>query len=315
MGEMLVSRGHRTNTQDHRNRLDRRRLRLAILIPPGTSFDAAETPLRAADLSPTSRRLEVTRCGLRAPTAQCGRPPDGVAGFSDRGGQQGRRVVEGHLDESRKFGKHRGGSDRSYRSDQAGRPHSGRKQVRAGASPARVEKTSLTDRQSFHENSPVVLRATSNLMSGVAAYFQCLYAIPSFRNAVLSYSPPPRAQVDFADYRDYWKGDSSSAAGISSLGMPIPVGGEQESRETRKFAVCRSPLTYSGLFFFFFFFFRVSLNRPPAPCRSHRFAAPLCAHARDASVFLAHDRSRPRVRDPRERFSADRRRLGLQDHG
>ena len=86
-------------------------------------------------------------------------------------------------------------------------------------------------------------------MSGVVAYFQCLYAIPSFRNAVLSYSPPPRAQVDFADYRDYWKGDSSSAAGISSLGMPIPVGGEQESRETRKFAVCR-PLD-SGLFSFF----------------------------------------------------------------
>ncbi|GAA5956870.1 hypothetical protein JCM8115_003847 [Rhodotorula mucilaginosa] len=88
-------------------------------------------------------------------------------------------------------------------------------------------------------NSPVVLRATSNLMSGVAAYFQCLYAIPSFRNAVLSYSPPPRAQVDFADYRDYWKGDCSSSAGISSLGLPIPVGGEQESRETRLIALQR----------------------------------------------------------------------------
>ncbi|GAA5990371.1 hypothetical protein JCM10908_007340 [Rhodotorula pacifica] len=87
-------------------------------------------------------------------------------------------------------------------------------------------------------NSPVILRATSNLMSGLSSYFQCLYALPSFRNAVLAYSAPPRAQVDFADYRDYWKGDSSAAA-ISSLGLPIPVGGEKEARETRLIALQR----------------------------------------------------------------------------
>ena len=150
---MLVSRGDRTDTQDHRNRLDRRRLRLAILILPRASFDAAETPLRATDLSPSTHRLENPRCCLRAPAAQCGRPPDGVAGFADRGGQQGRRVVESHLDESREFGQHRGGSDRSCRGDQAGGPHPRRKQVR-GVSGRSRGHDEVTDGTSLRQTAP-----------------------------------------------------------------------------------------------------------------------------------------------------------------
>ncbi|BGP58028.1 hypothetical protein JCM8202v2_005685 [Rhodotorula sphaerocarpa] len=84
-------------------------------------------------------------------------------------------------------------------------------------------------------NSPVVLRSTSNFMSGLAAYFECLYAVPSFRRAILAYTPPPRAQLDFADYRDYWKGDSA----ISNVGLPLPVGGEKENRENRLIALQR----------------------------------------------------------------------------
>lgn len=69
-------------------------------------------------------------------------------------------------------------------------------------------------------------------MSGLASYLQALYAVPSIRNAILSYRLPDHRQQEglaTADYVDYWKGD----AGISSLGMPIPVGGEQENRFTR----------------------------------------------------------------------------------
>lgn len=86
-----------------------------------------------------------------------------------------------------------------------------------------------SDNREICLHSPVVLRSTSNFMSGLAAYFECLYAVPSFRRAILAYTPPPRAQLDFADYRDYWKGDSA----ISNVGLPLPVGGEKENRENR----------------------------------------------------------------------------------
>ncbi|PRQ71050.1 Proteophosphoglycan ppg4 [Rhodotorula toruloides] len=87
-------------------------------------------------------------------------------------------------------------------------------------------------------NSPPVLRATSAFMSGLAAFLQALYAVPSFRNGILSYRLPENRQHDglaVADFKDYWKGD----AGISSLGMPIPVDGEQENRFTRLVALQR----------------------------------------------------------------------------
>ncbi|KAJ8291956.1 hypothetical protein OF846_004739 [Rhodotorula toruloides] len=87
-------------------------------------------------------------------------------------------------------------------------------------------------------NSPPVLRATSAFMSGLAAFLQALYAVPSFRNAILSYRLPENRQHEglaVADFKDYWKGD----AGISSLGMPIPVDGEQENRFTRLVALQR----------------------------------------------------------------------------
>ncbi|GAA5862083.1 hypothetical protein JCM3774_006167 [Rhodotorula dairenensis] len=87
-------------------------------------------------------------------------------------------------------------------------------------------------------NSPVVLRAKSNLMSGLSSYFQCLYAIPSFRNAVLAYSPPPRAQVDFADYHHYWQGDDSSWV-LAGVRAPTPADSEKEKRELRLIALQR----------------------------------------------------------------------------
>ncbi|BGP27466.1 programmed cell death protein 2 [Rhodotorula toruloides] len=100
-----------------------------------------------------------------------------------------------------------------------------------------VEKINPEDR--IREgNSPPVLRATSAFMSGLASYLQALYAVPSFRNTILSWRLPENRQNEglaAADFKDYWKGD----AGISSLGMPIPVGGEQDNRFTRLVALQR----------------------------------------------------------------------------
>lgn len=78
-------------------------------------------------------------------------------------------------------------------------------------------------------------------MSGLSSYFQCLYAIPSFRTAVFAYSPPPRAQVDFAEYQGYWKGDDS-ATGLADMRFPIPADSEKEKRELRESSV-REKLT------------------------------------------------------------------------
>lgn len=102
----------------------------------------------------------------------------------------------------------------------------------------RGKKTDELTRTPGLISSPVILRSTSNFTSGLSSYLQCLYAVPSFRNAILEYAAPLRARVDFPDYRDYWKGDSLAAAadGIGGLGMPIPVGGEKESRENREFS-------------------------------------------------------------------------------
>ncbi|BGP51410.1 hypothetical protein JCM10450v2_007352 [Rhodotorula kratochvilovae] len=83
--------------------------------------------------------------------------------------------------------------------------------------------------------TPTVLRAASNLMSGLSAFLQCLYAVPSFRNAILSYRAPENHALASEDFKDYWRGDG----GVASIGLPIPVDQERESRELRLIALQR----------------------------------------------------------------------------
>ncbi|GJN93790.1 hypothetical protein Rhopal_006848-T1 [Rhodotorula paludigena] len=84
--------------------------------------------------------------------------------------------------------------------------------------------------------TPTVLRATSNLMSSLAAYFQCLYAIPTYRQAILSYRAPQGHPLHAEEFKDYWKGD----AGLSVLGLPMGVGDDnREKREYRLIALQR----------------------------------------------------------------------------
>ncbi|GAA6055021.1 hypothetical protein JCM3770_006698 [Rhodotorula araucariae] len=83
--------------------------------------------------------------------------------------------------------------------------------------------------------TPAVLRAASNLMSGLAAFLQCLYAVPSFRNAILAYRAPENHALASEDFKDYWRGDG----GVAAIGLPIPVDQERESRELRLIALQR----------------------------------------------------------------------------
>ncbi|GAA6014555.1 hypothetical protein JCM10207_001643 [Rhodosporidiobolus poonsookiae] len=78
---------------------------------------------------------------------------------------------------------------------------------------------------------PPILRSTSAFQSGLAAYLQALFALPSWRAAILSYRTPDRALLSRDDYTDYWRGDGG-------LGMPMPAG-EQEAREDRLIALQR----------------------------------------------------------------------------
>lgn len=84
--------------------------------------------------------------------------------------------------------------------------------------------TLLTVYQSFF-TSPPTLRSTSAHQSGLAAYLQCLFAVPTWRNAILSYRTPDRATLTGDDYKDYWRGDGG-------LAWPMPLG-ETEARENR----------------------------------------------------------------------------------
>lgn len=66
-------------------------------------------------------------------------------------------------------------------------------------------------------------------MSSLAAYFQCLYAIPTYRQAILSYRAPQGHPLHAEEFKDYWKGD----AGLSVLGLPMGVG--DDNREKREY--------------------------------------------------------------------------------
>ncbi|GAA5891598.1 hypothetical protein JCM8208_007334 [Rhodotorula glutinis] len=83
--------------------------------------------------------------------------------------------------------------------------------------------------------TPTILRASSNLMSGLSAFLQCLYAVPSFRQAILSYRAPSDHALATDDFKDYWRGDG----GASHIGLPMPVDENRESRELRLIALQR----------------------------------------------------------------------------
>ncbi|GAA5888397.1 hypothetical protein JCM6882_008605 [Rhodosporidiobolus microsporus] len=79
---------------------------------------------------------------------------------------------------------------------------------------------------------PPTLRSISALQSGFTAYLQSLYALPTWRNAILSYRTPDRSVLSGDDFKDYWRGDGGT------LGMPMALG-EAEERENRLIALQR----------------------------------------------------------------------------
>ncbi|GAA5980943.1 hypothetical protein JCM11641_005493 [Rhodosporidiobolus odoratus] len=81
---------------------------------------------------------------------------------------------------------------------------------------------------------PPVLRSASPHQSGLSAYLQSLYALPTWRNAILSYRTPERSVSSGDDYKDYWRGD-----GGMGLGLPMAARGEAEERENRLIALQR----------------------------------------------------------------------------
>ncbi|BGP19873.1 hypothetical protein JCM10213v2_008004 [Rhodosporidiobolus nylandii] len=89
------------------------------------------------------------------------------------------------------------------------------------------------DRVREDMTAPPILRALSPLQSGLSSYLSCLFALPSWRHAVLSWRTPDRARLSGDDYKDYWRGD-----GGAGLGMPLPVG-DAEARENRLIALQR----------------------------------------------------------------------------
>ncbi|GAA5861960.1 hypothetical protein JCM8547_001539 [Rhodosporidiobolus lusitaniae] len=87
---------------------------------------------------------------------------------------------------------------------------------------------------------PPTLRSLSPLQSSLSSYFQSLYALPSWRTAVLSWRAPTKTVYDpNATYEDCWRGDGGAAAG--GLGMPMMLEGreEREQREMRLIALQR----------------------------------------------------------------------------
>lgn len=147
-----------------------------------------------------------------------------------------------------------------------------------------------------------MLRAASNLMSGLSAFLQCLYAVPSFRQAILSYRAPQNHALASEDFKDYWRGDG----GVGSIGLPMPVDEDRESRELR--ASCAPGFLFPA---------RALTVCSPARARdrSHRPAAPLRTHDRDAPLVRARDRGRARLQPARERVCPAGRRLDAQAAG
>ncbi|KAK4704293.1 hypothetical protein P7C70_g1916, partial [Phenoliferia sp. Uapishka_3] len=81
----------------------------------------------------------------------------------------------------------------------------------------------MAEKRLRQPDQPVVLRTTSVHLSLLAAYFQCVYAIPSYRHAILSFRPSEDQLPNYLNtldvnlnglaellYRDYWKGKSPS---------------------------------------------------------------------------------------------------------
>ncbi|GAA5963445.1 hypothetical protein JCM21900_004646 [Sporobolomyces salmonicolor] len=96
-----------------------------------------------------------------------------------------------------------------------------------------VEGIAPQDRIREDLETPTVLRATSNLMSGLSAYLQCLYAVPTWRNAILGYRTPARAVNEADDFEGTWKGEHGALGG-GLFGV-----GDTEAREDRLVALQR----------------------------------------------------------------------------
>ncbi|GAA6062743.1 hypothetical protein JCM10212_000383 [Sporobolomyces blumeae] len=112
-----------------------------------------------------------------------------------------------------------------------------------------VEAIEPQDRVRLDLASPPILRSTSNLMSGLTSYLQALYAVPSWRSALLSYRQPSRSTDEplstagqangstttttTTTFEGVWKGE----VGGGELGQGFGFGGlggtEREMRENR----------------------------------------------------------------------------------
>ncbi|GAA5881280.1 hypothetical protein JCM1840_003843 [Sporobolomyces johnsonii] len=96
-----------------------------------------------------------------------------------------------------------------------------------------VEGIAPQDRIREDLETPTILRATSNLMSGLSAYLQCLHAVPTWRSAILGYRTPARAVNEADDFEGTWKGEHGALGG-GLFGV-----GDTEAREDRLVALQR----------------------------------------------------------------------------